>query len=229
MRQAFAMAVNRAVLLQAMGSVERPVYGFVPYAQPSLTDPAKSYRDIAGDMFAEDVEAAKALMAEAGYPNGEGFPTIVIKVQNNTQQGILAQVLGDMWKTNLGINYEIQSRESSVYWDELDAGDFSVDRNGYTCDYADPSANLKIFITGSNAYENGWDDPVYDEMFNKTLSMTDPAEREAALIEAEKYLVDQMPAMPVMSMETQFLVKPNVKGVIANPIGHVNFEYASIG
>lgn len=228
-RQAFAMAVNRAVLLQAMGLVEKPVYGFVPYAQPSLTDSTKSYRDIAGDMFAEDVEAAKALMAEAGYPNGEGFPTIVIKVQNNTQQGILAQVLGDMWKSNLGVNYEIQSRESSVYWDELDAGDFSVDRNGYTCDYSDPSANLKIWITGSNAYENGWDDPVYDELFNKTLSMTDPAEREAALIEAEKYLVDQMPGMPIMSMETQFLVKPDVKGVIANPIGHVNFEYASIG
>ena len=228
-RQAFAMAINRAVLLQAMGSVEKPVYGFVPYAQPSITDPSKSYRDIAGDLFTEDVEAAKKLMADAGYPNGEGFPTVVIKVQNNTQQGILAQVLGDMWKQSLGVNYEIQSRESSVYWDELDAGDFSVDRNGYTCDYADPSANLKIFITGSNAYENGWDDPVYDEMFNKTLSMTDPAEREAALIEAEKYLVDEMPAMPVFSMETQFLVKPEVKGVIANPIGHVNFEYASIG
>ena len=104
-----------------------------------------------------------------------------------------------------------------------------MDRNGYTCDYADPSANLKIFITGSNAYENGWDDPVYDEMFTKTLAMTDPAEREAALIEAEKYLVDEMPAMPVFSMETQFLVKPEVKGVIANPIGHVNFEYAYIG
>ncbi|MBQ8964350.1 MAG: hypothetical protein IJ089_11260, partial [Clostridia bacterium] len=123
----------------------------------------------------------------------------------------------------------IQSRESSVYWDELDAGHFSVDRNGYTCDYSDPSANLKIFITGSNAYENGWDDPVYDEMFNATLAITDPAEREAALIEAEAYLVDQMPAMPVYSMETQFLVKPEVSGVIANPIGHVNFEYASIG
>lgn len=228
-RQAFAKAIDRTVLLQAMGVVEKPVYGFVPYAQPSLTDSAKSYRDIAGDMFTEDVEAAKALMAEAGYPDGEGFPTITIKVQNSTQQGILAQVLGDMWKNNLGVNYEIQSRESSVYWDELDAGDFSVDRNGYTCDYADPSANLKIWITGSNAYENGWDDPVYDEMFNKTLAMTDPAEREAALIEAEAYLVDQMPGMPIYSMETQFLVKPEVKGVIANPIGHVNFEYASIG
>ena len=228
-RKAFAYAINRQVLLNAMGVVEKPVYGFVPYAQPSLTDPSKSYRDIAGDMFTEDVEAAKALMAEAGYPDGEGFPTITIVTQNSVQQSILAQVLGDMWKTNLGVNYELQSYESSVYWDELDAGHFSIDRNGYTCDYSDPSANLQIWITGSSCYENGWDDPVYDKMFTDTLSMTDPAEREAALIEAEKYLVDQMPGMPVYSMETQLLVKPEVKGVIANPIGHVNFEYAYIG
>ncbi len=226
-RQAFAMSINRAVLLQAMGYVESPVFGFVPYAQPSLTDSSKSYRDVAGDMFTEDVEAAKALMAEAGYPNGEGFPTVVIKVNGGTAMQTLASVLGNMWHENLGIEYDIQQRESG-YWDELDAGDFSVDRNGYTCDYVDPSANLKIWITGSNAYENGWDDPVYDDMFNATLAMTDPAEREAALIEAEKYLVDQMPGMPLYSMETQFLVKPNIKGVIANPIGHVNFEYASI-
>ena len=228
-RKAFAYAINRQVLLNAMGVVEKPVYGFVPYAQPSLTDSSKSYRDIAGDMFTEDVEAAKALMAEAGYPNGEGFPTITIVTQNSVQQSILAQVLGDMWKTNLGVNYELQSYESSVYWDELDEGHFSVDRNGYTCDYSDPSANLQIWITGSSCYENGWDDPVYDEMFNATLAMTDPAEREAALIECEKYLVEQMPGMPVYSMETQLLVKPEIKGVIANPIGHVNFEYASIG
>ena len=227
-RQAFAMAIDRATLLKAMGVVEKPVYGFVPYAQPSLTDASKSYRDIAGDMFTEDVEAAKALLAEAGYPNGEGFPKILIKVQSSTQQKILAQVLGDMWKQNLGIEYEIEMCESG-YWDQLDEGLFSVDRNGYTCDYADPSANLKIWIDGSNAYENGWDDPVYTQMFNDTLTMTDPAEREAALIECEKYLVDEMPGMPLYSMETQFLVKPEVKGVIANPIGHVNYEYASIG
>ena len=45
-----------------------------------------------------------------------------------------------------------------VYWTELDNGNFDIDLNGYTCDYLDPSANLMIFTTGSNAYENRWDD-----------------------------------------------------------------------
>ena len=227
-RQAFSMAINREQMLAAMGIIEKPVFGFVPYAQPSLTDSTKSYRDIAGDMFSEDVAAAQALMAEAGYPNGEGFPVVEIVTKNDVQQKLMAQILGEFWKANLGVDYTITTYESSVYWDELDAGHFSVDRNGYTCDFVDPSANLKIWVTGSNAYENGWDDPVYDEMFKATLAMTDAAEREAALIECEQYLVDQMPAIPVYSFDSMFLVKPEISGVVANAIGHIYFEYADI-
>ena len=166
-------------------------------------------------------------MAEAGYPNGKGFPVVEIVTKNDTSQKLMAQILGEFWKQNLGVDYSITTYESSVYWGELDAGHFSVDRNGYTCDYADPSANLKIWITGSNAYENGWDDPVYDEMYRTSLTLLDPAEREAALVEMETYLVDQMPAIPVYSMQNQYLVKPDISGVICNSIGHVYFEYAN--
>ncbi len=227
-RQAFAMAINRDQLLQMIGVVEPAVYGFVPYGQPSLTQPGKSYREVAGDMFTEDVAAAQALMAEAGYPNGEGFPTVQIVCKNDQQQKLMAQVLGEFWKMNLGVDYVVDTRESSSYWGDLSAGKFTVDRNGYTVDYTDPSANLKIWVTGSNASENGWDDPEYDALFNATLTMTDPAEREAALIEAERYLADQMPGFPVYYYENQYLVKPNITGVTCNAIGHIFFEYADI-
>ena len=227
-RQAFAMAINREEMLEMMDILEPAVYGFVPYGQPSLTQPGVSYRDVAGDMFEENIEKAQQLMAEAGYPNGEGFPTVEIVTKNDEQQMLMAQILGEYWKTNLGVNYVTSTRESSSYWGDLADGKFSVDRNGYTVDYTDPSANLKIWVTGSNASENQWDDPVYDELFNKTLSMTDPAEREAALIEAERYLADQMPGMPVYSYENQYLVKPYITGVTCNAIGHIFFEFADI-
>ena len=228
-RQAFAMAIDRKAMLTALGIIEPAVYGFVPYSQMSLTDPTKTYREVAGDMFTEDVAAAQTLMSEAGYPNGEGFPTVLLVCKNDNQQKLMMQMLGEFWKQNLGVSYDIQTLESSVYWGDLAAGKFGVDRNGFTCDYLDPSAHLKIFTDGSNASENQWDDPVYTQMYKDSLQMTDPAEREAALIEMEKYLTDVMPAFPVYSYELQYLVKPEVKGVIANPIGHFFFEYATVG
>ena len=227
-RQAFAMAIDRQMLLETLGIVEPAVYGFVPYGQPSLTQPGKSYRDVAGNMFEENVEKAQALLAEAGYPKGEGMPTVLLVCKNDEQQKLMMQVLGEMWKANLGVNYEIQTLESSSYWGDLDKGHFTTDRNGYTVDFTDPSANLKIWITGSNASENAWDDADYDALFNASLTMTDPAEREAALIAAERDLVDKMPGFPVYSYENQYLVKPNVSGVICNAIGHIFYEYADI-
>ena len=227
-RRAFSISLNRQAILAALRLPYRPVYGYIPYAQPSLTAEGVSYREIAGDMFEENVEEAQALMAEAGYPNGEGFPVVRIVAQSSDEQKLLVQILGEMWKQNLGISYEITNLESSTYWDELDEGNFSIDRNAFTCDYPDPVANLTIFTTGSNAYENRWDDAAYDEMILSANQITDPAEREAALIAAEAYLVAQMPAMPIYSMDSPLLVKPNVKGIVKNVIGHTNFEYATI-
>ncbi|MEG2387731.1 MAG: peptide ABC transporter substrate-binding protein [Clostridia bacterium] len=225
-RQAFSMSIDRNAIVTALRIADKPVFGFIPYSQKSLSDPTKSYREVAGDMIVEDVPAAKALMAEAGYPDGAGFPTIKIVAQANNEQKLYAQMLGEMWKTNLGVNYEIITYESATYWDELDQGNYSVDRNAFTCDYLDPVANLNIFTTGSNAYENRWDDPAYDEMITAANQMTDQVEREKALIAAEKYVADLMPVMPVYSMMDTFLVKPGLTGVIKNPIGHINFEYA---
>lgn len=225
-RKAFAYSVDRQAMLTAcMLNAESPEFGFIPASQPSLTAEG-GYRTVAGPMFSEDVAAAQQLMADAGYPGGAGFPTVHIVCQNTDEQKLMAQIFGEMWKMNLGIQYDITTYESSTYWGELDNGNFSIARNGFTCDYLDPSANLKIWVTGSNAYENGWDDPVYDEMMSKASTILDPAEREAALIECEKYICDQMPGMPVYTMVDDYLVKPEITGIVKNSIGHIFFEYA---
>ncbi len=225
-RRAFSMSIDRQAVLTAVGlTSEVPVFGFVPDSQPSLTTEG-SYRSVAGNQFAEDVAAAQALLAEAGYEGGAGFPAVNIVCQNSDQQKLMAQILGEMWKTNLGIEYTITTYESSTYWDELANGNFSVGRNGYTCDYLDPSANLKIWVSGSNASENGWDDTTYDDMIAAASQIIDPAAREQALVAAEAYLCEQMPGMPMYTMTDDYLVKSELKGIVKNKIGHIYFEYA---
>ena len=85
-----------------------------------------------------------------------------------------------------------------------------------------------IFTTGSNAYENRWDDAAYDEMINSSMQELDQTKREQMLIEAEKYLADEMPVCPILSFNDDYLVKPNITGVVKNYIGHICFEYAEV-
>ena len=89
-------------------------------------------------------------------------------------------------------------------------------------------ANLVILTTGSNCYENRWDDTTYDEMVSGSMLELDQAKREQLIIEAEKYLTEQMPVCPILSYNDDYLVKPNIKGVIKNYLGHICFEYAEV-
>lgn len=232
-RRAFAISIDRQWILESiLETDQKALYGYVPYSQPSLSDPSKSYRDVAGDLFVEDVEEAQRLMKEAGYPNGEGFPEVELVVRATEEQKNFAQALQSLWQENLGVTVTIRTIEaSSTYWDELADGKFSIDRSGYTQNFIDPSANLIIWKTGGNAFENQWPDEEgrmqYNEMIDMAQAMTDPAKREQALIAAEKYLVDMMPGFPVYSYSSVYLVKPYIQSLVKGPVGGMGWEYAT--
>ncbi|SFK43249.1 peptide ABC transporter substrate-binding protein [Brevibacillus centrosporus] len=228
-RKAFSMAINREQIIKSIvQSVEKPAFGFVPYGIPDGVQKDKEYRDVAGNMFTENVDEAKKLLAEAGYPDGQGIPEITMIVMASQSDKDIAQALQSMWKQNLGVNVNIETFESKVYWDEIDNGSFNIASDGWTGDYPDPMTNLDIFESVNASDDIRWSNPEYDRLLDENRKISDQAKRMENYAKAEKILADEMPLMPLRFYEDQFLAKPNVKGVLKNYIGHTIFEYAHV-
>ncbi|MDR0819573.1 MAG: peptide ABC transporter substrate-binding protein [Oscillospiraceae bacterium] len=237
-RQALAISIDRKALMDSIiRSNEKPIYGFTPYGIASVTDPTKDFREIVGDVYKEDVAEAQRLLAEAGFPNGEGFPKFRLITQTTQLQKDIAQALQSMWSDNLNIECEIKSYEKD-YWDELENDEsFDVGFCGWTDDYLDPHAHLAIYGIGGNEFEPNWNQPLadgsyqesvvrYSELVEQMVVVTDPVEREKIFIEAEHILAEVMPTIPLYSYTDFFISKPNLHGVSKNALGHINFEYA---
>jgi oligopeptide transport system substrate-binding protein len=228
-RRAFSLALNRdQVTRLVLQTNEKPALGFVPYAIPHGVKRDKEYRDVVGNAFVEDVAAAKKLLAEAGYPNGQGLPKITLICQANQQAKDVAQAFQAMWKTNLGAAVDIRTIESKSYWSELHAGNFNIGQDSWTGDYADPMTNLEIFETNQNVQNNRWSNAEYDNLIHANHSLADQKVRMQNFVMCEKILAREMPVLPAYYYSSRLVCKPNITGVIKTYLGHTSFEHASV-
>ncbi len=231
-RKALAISIDREVLLKnVLQTPETPLLGFIPEAYPDLLDPSKGWREVHGNSFEENIEEAKALLAEAGFPNGEGFPTFRLVAETSASLEKAAQAMAQMWKQNLGIEAEIQMVESSVYWADdtgtRNAGEFEVCYMGYTGDYLDPSSMLFNFTSYDND-STMWANEEFDALMARASAGAAGEEREQIFVEAEKLLSEEFPVFPVYNYISMALVSDKVGGFVRNYVGHPNFEYAYI-
>ena len=233
-RRALTLALNRKIITE--GILQDPtlpqLYGWVPYGIKDIVDPTQDWRDVVGNAFEENVEEAKALLAEAGYPNGEGFPTFSIKYTPSTELENVAQAMAAMWKQYLGLNCEVTAVESGVYWaDETGtraSGDFDIAYMGYTLDYPEPSAAFTVLENAEGKAKTRWDCPAYLELCNKMRSDIAGQEREDLYKDMEALLAQECPVMPIYNYVATALVSERVKGFTRNANGHPNFEYCTI-
>jgi oligopeptide transport system substrate-binding protein len=214
-RKALASAIDRKTIINNVLNT--------PWRTPlSCTTPPRilGYQEwgTCGHIF--DIEQAQAYLAEAGYPDGEGFPTL--RVWFNRGNEDILEAVAAMWTENLNIHVELRTNEWAVYLDYLDACnnskeelaacEFNAYRMGWVMDYGDPQNQLEVVFAPSSTFQyTGWESARYDELLDLAGSSFDIEEREGYYFEADKILSeDEVSIIPIMGYERNTLVKTGV-------------------
>jgi oligopeptide transport system substrate-binding protein len=217
-RQALSMAVDRETLADTvMQKSVLPAYSITPPGALGYQPPK---------IFSYDIEMAKALLAEAGYPNGEGWPGLEITYNTNESHRKIAVALQQMWKEALNIDITITNQEWKVYLDSVTQMDFQIARRGWIGDYVDPNNFLDLYLAGGGNNNTGYADPRFDELIlDKAPQAKTKEERFALFFEAETMMMEEMPIIPIYTYTSKHLIHPSVKGMPSNLMDSVNFKY----
>lgn len=219
-RRALAMAIDRAEIIRTITQAgETPAFSLVP---PGVKDyPPQA-------TFAFDLEGARKLLAEAGYPGGRGFARIGILYNESEGNAAIGQLLQAQWRQNLGIDVALQQEEWSSFLARARRGDYTIVRGGWIGDYRDPNTFLELFLTDSANNQTGWGNKRYDELLAQAEHEADPAKRWSYFREAEQILGQEMPILPVNFSISKNLVRPYVKGFFPNAMDVHPLEAMSI-
>ena len=222
-REAFNIAIDRQQICDIVGGTAEPLYALIP---PGIVNPAtgKDFREEGGDLIVEDVERAQQLLAEAGYPGGEGFPEVTYLYNNdNGMHADIAQALQGMIKENLGITITLNGMETQAFNADRRDGKFDIGRFGTSADYADPTTWLNLYMSNTQYISKltGYETPEFDALMEASELELDPATRFDMLHEAEQIMCDANWWLPILNYDKQILVKEYVKGYYTSTSGDV--------
>lgn len=189
-RKALVAAIDRERITRKITKAgEEIATAFTPGGIPGYTPPE-------GIKF--DPAQAKTWLAEAGYPNGEGFPRFHILYNKSDLHEKIALEIQDMWNKTLGVNCELKNQEWASYLQTMRNLDYDVARSSWVGDYNDPNTFLDCFITGGGNNRTGWSNAKYDELIAAAGRETDPATRMQIFQQAETILVrEEAPMAPL--------------------------------
>ena len=177
--------------------------------------------------YEADLEEAKQLLADAGYPNGEGFPTITYSTNDAGYHKVVAEYLQQAW-AELGIDLQVDIVEWASFTPMRRNGDYDVARNGWVGDYSDPSNMLDLFYSTNGNNDGKFNNADYDAAIELSRTTLDAAERSTALHNAEDVLMEEAGCIPVAYYNDFWLQSDKITGSWHSPYGYWYFMYADI-
>lgn len=215
-RKAFALAINREELVtNVLKGGEQPATAFVP--------PGDSKYPVL-DVLRFDVERARALLAEAGYPDGRGLPPVNILYNTSESHRTIAETVQRMWKETLNADVRLLNQDWKTYLSSMNTLDYEMARSSWIGDVADAVNFLECFQTGLGNNRTGWASPVYDGLIEHAYAEADVEKRKALLQKAEMLLLEECPIIPVYFYAWKFLMVPKVRGFTPNILGYFRWK-----
>jgi oligopeptide transport system substrate-binding protein len=205
-RRALALGLDKQDIVEKITRAGEPVANnLVPPGNSGYTPPQ-------GLVY--NVEEARRLLAEAGYPGGRGFPEVNLLYSNKGTGSQVATEIQALWARDLGItSIHLRGQEWKVYLNTQQSVDFDLSLSAWIGDYSDPQTFIDMFVTDGGNNDTNWDDPKYDQMLQLSESTPDPAQRMNILHDMEKILVeDEVPIVPLYFYVGMSLYYPDKLG-----------------
>lgn len=218
-RRALALAIDRPMISSLLMDTIIPWGAYVPYGMPGYEHPKQLYFD---------PDEARGLLAEAGFPDGEGFPKISLLYNTSEDHRTIAVAVQQMWKKHLNVEITLLNQEWQVYLSEVRSGNFQIARRGWNGDVT-PDSFLDYMTSDSVINKSGFSNAEYDDLVIRQARATADIDTLMRLYQrAERILLDEAPLLPIATFTEKRLAQPSITGVHGRIVSGFNYKYIKL-
>jgi oligopeptide transport system substrate-binding protein len=228
-RKAFNLAIDRTSIIEDVVQIPaEPAFSFVAPGYVVNGVDFTQDRGSFGLSATADVAAAQAALAEAGYPEGKGFPEITLSYYTNDTVKRVVEALAEMLQSNLNIKINIINEEWAVYYPNVQAGNFDLCAMGWSADYLHPMTFLPLLKTNDVNNLTKYSNTAYDELVVKAQTETDPAAAMVTMQQADNIASGEYPLLNLYYKANMMLMKDKVQGYYLNASDMLYFKTAVV-